>query len=479
MLKVRFIVPPVIDNGKPAERSSGCTHVVYPTPNIYELTVAGCVGAESYDTDYIDCVNHGISLQKLLQRLKDDEVSVCIVWSVNLSLDNDIAIFRNILNTCPHANILALGPAPTYYADRFLIDERVIIVRGEPEITVLEYLKHKSDASSWRDILGISYLQDGIRHNNGMRPLMKNLDDLPLPARHFVKDINYRNAKLKVTPYTTMVTSRNCPFHCIYCVPSSLTFAREIENRKFFGKKPPISFRSVEKVDEELRHLHDMGYKAIGFMDDNFIWNEQRTESICKSLKKYNFAWGCQARVDAITENIARMLSESGCHYVDLGIESFDEKVLEYVKKGITTDQIYEAVRLLKKYKVYVKVNLLIGTSPVETETTIRDSIKKAKQLKADQLMINIVSPFPGTEFYELAKQNTWIENEEYVPTDVQRHSILNYPHLSSKRMEQLLFWGNLSYFLSPYFIWHQIREFHSFGEFCHAAKALKIKLFG
>lgn len=478
-MRISFVVPPVIVGKNPAERSSGCTSVVYPTPNIYELTVIGCVDAEGYETDYIDCVNKRISQKEVISMLQAVKTDICCIWSVNLSLDNDIAFCKKVLAECTDINILILGPAATYYTDKSLFDERVIVVRGEPEMTVLDFIKHKSTGNDWHTIQGISYLKDGKKNDNPMRPLMKDLDNLPLPARHFIKDIEYRNAKLKVTPYTTMVTSRNCPYHCIYCVPSSLTFAREIEHRNHFGKKPPISFRSVEKVDEELRELHRLGYKAIGFMDDNFIWNEKRTEAICRSLKKYGFVWGCQARVDAISENIARMLGNSGCRYIDLGIESFNEEILKYIKKGITVDQIYSAVRLLKKYNIPVKLNLLIGTSPIETEDSIKESIRKAKELKADQLMINIVAPFPGTEFYTIAKENGWIENGEYVPTDVQRNSILNYPHLSSQVMETLLFRCNLSYFISPHFIWHHIREFRSPGDFVHAIKALKKKLIG
>ena len=151
-------------------------------------------------------------------------------------------------------------------------------------------------------------------------------------------------------------------------------------------------------------------------MDDNFIWNEKRTAQICEVLKKYGFVWGCQARVDAITEPIARMLGESGCQYVDLGVESFNDDILKFIKKGITQAQIYQAIELLKKYHVPVKLNILIGTSPLETKATIRDTLKRAKALKVDQVMFNIVSPFPGTEFYDMARKNGWIVTGDYLP---------------------------------------------------------------
>ena len=478
MLKVTFIVPPVVVGSHPAERSSGCTRVVYPTPNIYELQVAACV-EQVYETAYVDCINHPQTLDAFIVKEKESASDVYVMWTVNLSVENDIQVTKQLHVALPDAWVVLLGPGASYFHKQCHVDEHTIVVHGEPDVTIMELLDKIDTQADWSQIDGISYLQNGQHYRNKMRALMKDLDSLPIPARHFIEDVTYRNPKLKRTPYTTMVTSRNCPFRCIYCVPSSLTFAREIEYKEHNHRKPPISYRSPEKVAEEIRLLHDQGYQAIGFMDDNFIWNEKRTAAICQVLKETGMVWGCQARVDAITEPIAKMLGESGCLYVDLGVESFDNKILEYVHKGITEDQIYSAIRLLQKYRVPVKLNILIGTSPLETKQTIKDTIRKAKKLRVDQLMINIVSPFPGTQFYQMAMENGWIKGGEYVPTDVQRESILNYPHLTAKEMENLLFTSNLSYFLSPRFVWKQIRRFRSWSDFTHALRSLKIKLFG
>ena len=107
--------------------------------------------------------------------------------------------------------------------------------------------------------------------------------------------------------------------------------------------------------------------------------------------------WGCEARVDAVTEPIARMLGESNCRYVDLGVESFDDDILKYIKKGITVSDIYKAINLLAKYDVPVKLNILIGSCPLETRQTVKHTLSEAKKLPVDQVMFNIVSPFPGT----------------------------------------------------------------------------------
>lgn len=479
-MNITFLVPPVLDGQNPAERTAGCTRVVYLAPNIYELTVAALVEKEGcHSVNYKDFVYYKRNKDDFERYLKEDDSDIYFIWSVNLSLEND-AIANSLIRVCHKtAYVVYLGPGPTYFSLKCLHGPNDVVVRGEPEVTVLELVRALASGEDWHSIAGLSWFDGRKIRNNPSRPMMKELDWLPFPARHFISDRRYYNPKLKIGPYTTAVTSRNCPYHCIYCVPSSLTFAREIESRKVSGKKPFISFRSLESVEKEMEQLSRSGYKAVGFMDDNFIWNEERTRGICRIMKKYGLLWGCQARVDAITEEIAKDLGNSGCEYVDLGVESFDDRILQYIKKGITSEQIRNAIRLLKKYKVPVKLNILIGCSPLETRETVKQTLREVKKLDVDQVMFNIVSPFPGTEYYKIVKENGWMKTGDYVPTDVQRESILNLPHLSAEEMERMLFLNNVQYFLSPRFILKQIRRFSNQKEFVQALRALKTKLFG
>lgn len=477
-MKVCFLVPPEPCAETPAERSAGCTRVVYPMPNLYELTVAALVAEKGFEVEYADLTADGTT--SLEQFLGADTSDAYLIWTVNLSRAADRDARDAILRLRPEATTVFLGPGATFFPGIYLSGKRTAIVRGEPELTVVELLEHLRDGQDISNLKGLTlHNPDGTIKRNPARELLTDLDSLPFPARYLAGKYRFHNPKLKVAPYTTMLTSRNCPFHCIYCVPSSLTFARELDFRADHGRKPPISFRSVESIGRELDVLAAEGYRAIGFVDDNFIWNEERTAGICRELKKHGIVWGCQARVDAITEPIARMLGESGCTYVDLGVESFNDEILRFIRKGITSDQIVKAIELLKKFGVPVKLNILIGTSPLETKETLRDTLRKAMALKVDQVMFNIVSPFPGTEFYQMAKENGWIKGGEYSPTNVQRDSILSYPHLSAEEMERALYRFNLRYFLSPRIVWHHLRKFRSFSEFRLAFKALRVKLFG
>ncbi len=477
-MKITFLVPPSLDKELPAERTAGCTRMVYPMPNIYELIVAAVLERDGHEVHYEDFVISERTPKDLIEFLKNDDSECYALWCVNLSLQTDAALIDIIREAKPQTWIITMGPGVTYYTDKLLKDERILVVRGEPELSVSETIKAINAGSDLNEVKGISRMVDGKTKHNPTRELLKDLDELPFPARHFIEQYTYTNPKLKRHPYTTLLTSRNCPFHCIYCVPSSLTFAREIENKRETGKKPFISYRSVENVIEEIDMLAAKGYKAICFIDDNFIINAKRLRPICDCLKKHNIVWGCQARADAINEEIAEILSDANCQYVDLGVESFNDDILEYIHKGITSQQIFEGIDILKRHKVPVKLNILIGTSPLETKETIKDTLKKAKELKVEQVMFNIVAPFPGTEFYEIAKKNNWIKGGDYKPTDVQHNSIINYPNLSSEEMERLLFWNNVGFFLRPSFIIKNIKKFNSWTDFRIALTALRRKLF-
>ncbi|MDR1763744.1 MAG: B12-binding domain-containing radical SAM protein [Dysgonamonadaceae bacterium] len=480
MMTFTFLTPPSVDPKiKPAERTAGCTRVVYDMPNIYSLTIAAILEKMNFAVKNADFVLDRKSFDDFQKFVKRDTADCYCFWSVNLAIETDLEALKVIRQHRPDVWVLFMGPAPTYYPQKFLTDERTIVLRGEAETTIHELATVLANDTGFSAIRGISFLKNGEIVNNPPQPLIKDLDTLPYPARHLVNRSLFSNPKLKRAPYTAIVTSRNCPFHCIYCVPSSLTFARELENRATTGKKPFISARSTENVIAEIDLLAAEGYKAIGIMDDNFITTEERLRPIAERLKHHDIVWGCQARADAITEPIARILGENNCLYVDIGVESFNDEILQYIKKRMTRQQIIDAIKILKKYNVPVKLNILLGSSPLETRETVRDTIQTAMRLDADQVMLNIVAPFPGTEFYTIAKENGWIVGGEYTPTDVQHHSILNYKNLSSKELERMLFWYNIRFFLRPKYILMQMKRFNSFSEFIKVIKALKIKLLG
>src|ERR1035437_4187958 len=166
-MKITFLIPPAIDGNPPAERTSGCTHVVYATPNMYELTVVALLEREGYNQiQYKDFLYYHENKQSLIDFMNTDKSDIYLIWSVNLSMKNDVLVADAIRASNPLAYILFLGPGPTYFIEDCLRTERDIVVRGEPDITVLEVANSLRDNADWRGVDGISYLQNGKKVNN-------------------------------------------------------------------------------------------------------------------------------------------------------------------------------------------------------------------------------------------------------------------------------------------------------------------------
>jgi len=210
---------------------------------------------------------------------------------------------------------------------------------------------------------------------------------------------------------------------------------------------------------EELSLLKKQGYRAISFLDDQFIWDAPRLEAIAGQLALDKFSWGCLARPDRINEDVAKILARTGCNYIDIGIESFQQDILDDIHKDLRVERCWEAVSVLKEYKVNYKLNILLGASPLETKESIRNNLDVVRRIKPYAVMFSICNPFPGTEFWDIAKNNRWLIDEEYIPVDVQKDSTINYPHLTKNTLEKEARLLNLKFYLSPYFLSTAIKK--------------------
>jgi radical SAM superfamily enzyme YgiQ (UPF0313 family) len=459
-MKITFIDPPNFLEKKPIERVFGCTYSLYPIPNIFSLANAALLAQEGFKVNYIDMASEGWHRGRLNAFLKTDNSAAYVFYSVNLSLAPDLLAYELIRKIKKDVFIAFCGPAPTYFARDFLRDKNTFVVRGEPEFTLLELIQSLKEGWDLNKINGLSFLENGIIKENASRALIEQLDELPLPARRLLKKNLYSNPKLPKRPFTLMQTSRNCAYRCVFCVPNSYNFSCELEYRKYQeNQKPPVRMRSAANVTEEFRLLKKEGYRSVSIIDDQFLWKETRTIEICKGITGLGIEWGCLARVDHINENVAKNLSAAGCRYIDLGIESFNQAVLDDVKKDLKVNKIPEVISILKRYRMLVKVNLLLGISPLQTKDSIKEDIRLAKKLDVDAVMFSIAAPFPGTDFYQRAKENRWFISGDYRPESVQNKAIINYPGLSCQELNRMVTVANASFYFNLRFILKNLKR--------------------
>lgn len=472
-MKVIFLIPPPLDGRKAVERCYGCNYGLYFLPPLAALYAATVLREAGFEVKVRDLAAEGVSRSGFEDYVRNSDADIYVFYTVFLSEATDIEARRTIRRLARNNPVfIYCGTQPTWKPENFLDAEDTYVVRGEPEYPLRDLIVRLSSSLPVNDVPGVSYLRNGVVVSSESTGFVQNIDELPIPDRSLVDHSYYYNPKMHHHPHTAALTSRGCFAQCTFCVPNSLSFAREIEYKKQRGRKPPPRLHSVERVIAEFRAIAAAGFRSVSVMDDEFLWNEERDIAICEGVKDLGLEWSCLARADKITERNARALAEAGCSYVDIGVESFDEAVLKDIKKDVEVERIKNAVLILKENRIKVELNILLGASPLETEKTIRATIDAVRSMDVDYVLFNIASPFPGTEFYERAKLNRWFvtPNNEYVPVDPSQESIISYPHLDKKRLDSLLSYAYRTYYFNPHYIISQLFKVTSFRDFKNKA---------
>ena len=282
-----------------------------------------------------------------------------------------------------------------------------LVIIGEGEITFLELCKRIREDKDFFDVRGLAYFKDGDYVQNPERELTMDLDSLPMPARHLLDFNKYLIPPGVVRGFwlersTGLMSSRGCPYYCIYC-GSHLVFGRKFRQR------------SVSNMIAEIEQLVKK-YKINGFwfVDDTFTINKAWILEFCQKLKAKDFKlkWACQARVNTIDEEVLKAMKAAGCVQIDYGVESGSPEVLKIIKKAITPEMVKKTFCLTRKLGIRSAATFMLGL-PGEKAEDIRQTLKLAKEIKADWTSFFFVIPYPGTELLEMAKNNKWIKDKD------------------------------------------------------------------
>ncbi|MGD0088844.1 MAG: radical SAM protein [Planctomycetota bacterium] len=460
-MKATFLTPPPLDGALAAERIFGCNYGIYPSPNIFVLILAAILKETGFEVQLKDFAGGKRSREEFEASLAGDDSQLYLFYTVFLSKKTDLLARDIVRKYRPKARFVFLATEPTSGPEQFVAEDSVV-VRGEPDDTVREAAPKIVRGEDLSQVLGISYWKDGRVIHNAPRPIIGDLDRLPFPDRSLTGGTAYYNPKLSRRPYTAIVASRGCANRCYYCVPNSLDFAREIEYRNLDKdrRKPPVRMRSAGNILAEIRQMKEAGYRSFFVLDDQFLWSEPRTLELMAGLKGLDMEWACLARVDRLlNEGIVKEMAEAGCALVALGVESFNQEILDYIKKDVKVEMIYKAVGNLKKYAIQSEINILLGSCPLETIGTIRHTVAEAIRLDADFALISVCTPFPHTEFNRLAREKGWMIAPEYQAIDPMKQSFISYPHLTRAQLEREVRRAYFRFYFRPSYILKRLRR--------------------
>ncbi len=400
----------------------------------YNLGLIASIIEKEYGVSIIDANMEDLEREEFLQVIKEkqpDVVGVSVI--TNEYANSGIEAARIVKQANPNIKVVIGGVSansnPRPYIESPDVD---YVVVGEGEYVFRDLCLFLDGKGSFPE-KGVWYKKDGKIIDKGRTDMIQDLDALPLPAYHLVDFMKYATTIQRESidmprelPYARIRTSRGCPYSCCFCEVGSIS-----------GKNPRM--RSLQNVAKEIEWLIEKyGIKSIIFDDDNLIIDKERSKDLFRMMieKKYNLKWNAPGiAVYKLDEEIIKLMKDSGCQYLNIAIESGNERVLkDIIHKPLELKQAKEAIELIKKYDIDLCANFVVGF-PGETWQEIRETIKFAEELDINYVKIYSATPFPNTELYKIVKNggylredfdpnkhlwtDGWIKSSEFRPEDL------------------------------------------------------------
>lgn len=398
----------------------------------------------------------GLSDDRIISKLlkeKFDFIGISCPYSIQF---NNVVELINLIKETLNIPIIVGGVHLTFDVTNILKNCKNIdiIVMGEGEQTFLEIANGKS----LEDIKGIAYRKKDKIKINEPRELIKNLDDIPFPARHlfnmekYIKINKPHNHFPKKHKVATIMTSRGCVGHCTFC-----------SSHIFWGSC--IRYRSVDNIIQEIKKLiEDYGIQEIQFLDDNLTGNKKRAMELFEKLKELGLVW-CTPngiRIDTVDRDMLVLMKESGCYQVTYALETANKYILHNViKKPYNLEQARLIIEMTKKLKIGVHTFWIIGF-PNETKEQMLNTFNFAKSLKVDGGSFCLANPMVGTELLRICEEENLLKEDfNIILTDYSK-SVIRNNSISKKELEDLcdrfnkginqdLLWRNPIRFLRKY----------------------------
>lgn len=394
--------------------------------------------AEGVEVEVLDCNAEHVDWKDMEKRIESSNPD--IVASSSLATCNTYVVVRT-LETAKKVNsdiiTVAGGQHFTATSQKSLEEypEIDVVVRGEGERTLTEFVKNASNKRALPKIEGISFRHGGNIVHNPARPLIENLDELPYPGYHLVKNSisKYHFAAMagRDVRFALIEGGRGCPHECTFCT-------------QWQHWQGTWRAKSPQRIADEMEFCHrNFGSEFIWLTDDNLGAGSRIgdiADEIIKRKMPDDVTWFVQARCDDIVRNkeVLPKLRKSGLNWVLLGVENSELSTLESFKKGITPDDAKTAVKLLKENGIFAHAMFIIGNRK-DTEESISRLREFADELDPDFAMFGILTPFPGNEVYDEAKRNGWIEDTNWSHYDMV-HAIMPTETLSTKEVQEELY---------------------------------------
>jgi len=352
-------------------------------PHIGLGYLAGYLEKHDVTCKIVDAKLERLSESDVIKRCaKEDIVGIsCFTHEIS----NSAQLAKKITIGSPNTKIVVGGAHVTALPKETMKTFPVFdfIIYGEGEETLYELVKAIEEGKNFEKIDGLVFKRDNKIVVNKPRIGKQNLDELPFPAWHLFPEAREY----------PIITTRGCPFKCNFCM-------------KAHGEN--VRCRSVNNIIKEMQILvKEYKPNYIYIWDETFTLFNKRAIDICNEIIRKGIhkqlRWKVQTRVDCVSLELLKKMKEAGCDMVSFGIESGNPKILKGTKKGITIEDAEKAVKIAKKAKLKTEALFILG-HPNETKKTMNDTLDLALKLNTSTVAFGIMTPYPGTEIYKIAK---------------------------------------------------------------------------
>jgi len=429
-------------------------------PNMSLAYVAGALQKAGHELIFLDAMASGYSLNDMIAIIKKFKPDI-LMFTLTTYLFHETLEVIKYFKDRNNARVIVGGQHVSLFPKETLLNKEIDIgILGEAEETVVELLDSLESECAFNNITGICYRKNNKIIITKPKQKIKNLDDVQFPARNLLPMNKYYSFISKYKNYTILITSRGCPFKCVFC-----------EQRT-----GDIRYRSPKNVVDEIEECYyHYNVREVDIFDPLFTINKKRVIEICKEIqkRKIKIAWSCRSRVDTIDEEILIEMKKAGCYRIYYGIESGNEGILKNIQKNTTIAQIKNAIDLTKKKGIMAFGYFMFG-NPGETSDTIKQTIKLAKELNLDYAQFSRLSTLPGTKLYDDLKEE--LENDYWADfvkdKKVERQLKRLECDLSDEQLNRYIKQAYIAFYFRPIFILKTITRLKSPIEFFRYIKA-------
>ncbi len=454
-MQILFLYPPEIDAVASHLPQMNNKTGIGLKPPLGVLHVATYIQANtSHEVKVIDgrLVDGGYAeIADLVHRLQPDVVGITAWTDFWFSVTR---VIEEIKIRLPSAFVVVGGPHTLIYPEEVLNSpgiDAIVVGDGEVPMTrLLECLEGKRPA---KGIPGVHCKEDGV--HSDLAYYETDLGHIPPPDRTLLPIAAYTSVLGKNQLITTMITSRGCPYSCVFCK---------------IKKQKPLQ-HSAAQVIAEFEEIHRLGIAEVEVYDDTFTWSHKRVREICLELirRNYGITWAVRDRVNNVREDTLDLMRRAGCIRIHYGIESGSNRVLKRVKKGITVEEAERAVSLARQAGFEILTFFMFGL-PGETRADIQATIDLSRKLDADYCQYSITIPYPGTEMYleglatGLLSTDFWREFTLH-PTPNFRIPIVSFCDVPFAELLEIHDRATRSFYFRPTVIFRELRKLKSLAE--------------